>query len=159
MKLNYPDPMLTDGRVTLRPWLANDLACIEAASRDPRIPEGTTVPQMYSPEEGLAFVERQHGRFMAAEGLALAIAETESDEAIGHINLLHRTQRGLAGIGYWLLERKRGQRLGLCAVRLLSRWGLQETGLNQRSSNPVMARRFMCSSARAFGAKGCCGPI
>ena len=98
---------------------------------DPRISEGTTVPRVFSPEEGLAFVERQHGRLAAGEGVALAVAEAVSDEAVGHINLLYRPQPGVAGIGYWIIERKRGKHLGLFAVQLLSRWALQEMRLER----------------------------
>lgn len=129
MKLGYPFPTLTDDRVTLRPWSDSDLACVEEASHDPRILEVTTVPRAYTPEAGLAFVARQHSRVTGGEVIALAIAEASSGEAIGHITLLCRPQRGVAGIGYWLLARKRGKHLGLYAVRLLSRWGLQEAGL------------------------------
>lgn len=65
--LVYPGD-LTDGTVRLRPWTPGDLACIEQAATDPRIPENTSVPAVYSPEEGLAFVERQHQRRTSGQG-------------------------------------------------------------------------------------------
>ena len=131
MPLANPNPVLTDPKVTLRPWSNHDLPCVEEASLDPDIPTGTTVPQTYTPEAGLAFIERQQARLTRGEGLALAIAETASNEAVGHINLLYRPQRGVVGIGYWLLERRRGNRLSLHAVRLLSRWALRDAKLDR----------------------------
>lgn len=54
---------LGDGVVALRAWEDGDTGAVEHASQDPRIPTGTTVPAIYTPEEGLAFVQRQRGRF------------------------------------------------------------------------------------------------
>src|SRR6266540_6968309 len=50
--LLYPDPPLTDGTVMLRRWAESDLGCVEAASREGRIPEGTTVPANFTTAEG-----------------------------------------------------------------------------------------------------------
>jgi len=93
-------PVLTDGVVRLRRWDFTDIACVEAASTDPRIPEGTTVPAVYSAGEARAFIERQWSRADAGEGLSLAVAEEVSDRAIGLISLMHRPQPSSAsGIG------------------------------------------------------------
>ncbi len=76
--LHYPAPDLTEGLTHLRRWTLNDVACIEEASADPRIPEGTTVPAVYEPEGGRAFIERQWSRLNNGEGLSLAIASSVS---------------------------------------------------------------------------------
>lgn len=131
MFLRYPEPALADKKVVLRPWADSDLSCVEEASRDPEIPTGTTVPRTYTAAEGLAFIARQHTRLTAGEGLALAIAEAGSKKAIGHINLLRRPQKGVVGIGYWLIESARGCNLGFHAVRLLSQWGLRKVQLDR----------------------------
>jgi hypothetical protein len=60
--LPSPDPALDDGVIRLRPWERRDLPCIRAAATDPRIPHRTTVPAVFSEEEGLAFIERQWRR-------------------------------------------------------------------------------------------------
>src|SRR4051794_40132897 len=62
MDLAYPDPELTDGVVRLRPWSEDDLDCVREAATDPRISAGTTVPAVFTPEEGLAFIGRQRQR-------------------------------------------------------------------------------------------------
>jgi ribosomal-protein-alanine N-acetyltransferase len=127
--LSYPDPPLTDEVIVLRRWAESDLGCVEEASRDPHIPEGTTVPASFTPAEGLAWIERQWGRADKGEGLSLAIADAGSDEALGVVVLLFRRQPGTVDIGYWLIERARGRRLASRAVALLARWALTEAGL------------------------------
>lgn len=127
--LPYPEPNLSDGTVVLRPWELTDLRCVEEAGWDPRIPSGTTVPDEFSVDEGGAFIERQWSRQSNGEGLALAIAEGASDEAVGQIALLFRERPGVAGIGYWVIERARNRGFAHRAVLLLSRWALEEAGL------------------------------
>jgi [ribosomal protein S5]-alanine N-acetyltransferase len=129
VSLSYPDPPLTDRVVVLRRWAATDIGCVEEASRDPRIPEGTTVPASFTEAEGLAWIERQWARAENGEGVSLAIADAGSDEALGIVVLLLRPQPGSAAIGYWVIKRARGRRLASRAVALLARWALTDAGL------------------------------
>lgn len=127
--LPYPDPALTDGSVVLRRWAENDLGCVEEASRDHRIPEGTTVPANFTAAEGLAWIARQWARASNCEGLSLAIADADSDEALGAIVLMFRPQPGSVGIGYWVIERARGRGFAQRAVALLAPWALTDARL------------------------------
>lgn len=127
--LPYPEPNLSDEAVVLRPWEMTDLRCVEEASWDPRIPLGTTVPAEFSVDEGRAFIERQWSRQEKGEGLALVIADRASDNAVGQIALLFREWPGVAGVGYWVIERARNRGFARRAVGLLSRWALEEAGL------------------------------
>jgi RimJ/RimL family protein N-acetyltransferase len=127
--LAYPDPPLGDGAVVLRRWAASDIGCVEEASRDPSIPEGTTVPARFAPADGLAWIERQWQRADNAEGLSLAIADAGSGDALGAAVLLFRRQPLTAEIGYWLIPRARGRGLGSRAVALLARWAVTEAQL------------------------------
>jgi ribosomal-protein-alanine N-acetyltransferase len=124
----YPDPPLADAVVALRPWESSDLACVEHASRDPAIPESTTVPARYTEAEGVAWIERQWSRAENGEGLSLAIAKAGKDEAVGAVVLLSRPTPGSAAIGYWIIQRERGQGYASHAVRLLSTWALTAAG-------------------------------
>jgi ribosomal-protein-alanine N-acetyltransferase len=120
-----PDPAeLSDGQVLLRTWSQDDLGCIEAASRDPVIPGGTTVPSLFSEEAGRAFVARQWGRSTSGEGLSLAITEAETGIAVGLMVLLHRQQPGVVGVGYWMLASRRRRGFTRRALSLLSPWAL-----------------------------------
>jgi ribosomal-protein-alanine N-acetyltransferase len=131
--LPYPEPPLTDGVIVLRRWKRTDLSCVEEASHDTRIPEGTTVPSVFTKREGLAWIERQWGRADNGEGLSLAITDAQSDEAVGAVTMTLRPQegqqRGTAAIGYWIIECARGCRQASRAVALLTRWTLTEAGL------------------------------
>ena len=60
--LAYPDPEPTDGVVRLRPWDDGDVGCVREASADTTIPEGTTVPAVFTEEAGRAFIARQLAR-------------------------------------------------------------------------------------------------
>ena len=76
--LPYPPVPLTDGVVTVRPWAEVDVDCVRSASADPAIPRGTTVPAVYTPDEGLAFVRRQWSRAAEGVGVSQAIGDTGS---------------------------------------------------------------------------------
>ncbi|GAA4936948.1 GNAT family N-acetyltransferase [Actinoplanes utahensis] len=125
--LTLPPP-LHDGTVRVRPWRDTDLACVEQAAQDHRIPQGTTVPARYTTEAGLAYIARQHARFTSGEGIALAIADQRTDQAVGHINLMLRPQPGVAGIGYWIVPAARRQGIAARAVSLATTWGLGAGG-------------------------------
>ena len=127
--MTYPDPPLSDRVVWLRPWAYTDVDCVEQASADSRIPDGTSVPTVYTEDAGHAWIERQWGRLEAGEGLSLAITPGEHAPAIGDVVLLHRPQPGVAGIGYWILSPWRRHGLATRAVGLLARWALHEATL------------------------------
>jgi [ribosomal protein S5]-alanine N-acetyltransferase len=126
--LAYPDPPLTDGVVVLRRWARDDLGCVEEATQDPDIPKGTSVPATFTPAEGLAWIERQWSRHDEGKGLSQAIANTDSNEALGAAVLMSR-QPGTVELGYWLIPRARGRGFGSRAVGLLARWAVTEAAL------------------------------
>ena len=127
--LSYPDPPLTDGAVLLRRWSESDLGCVEEASRDPVIPTGTTVPARFTVADGRAWIHRQWGRLEKGEGLSLAIADAESNEALGVVVLMFRPQPATVEIGYWVIEHARRRGLATRAVALLARWALTDARL------------------------------
>lgn len=128
MRLGYPDPSLTDGAVTLRPWSPDDLGCIEEATTDPRIRAHTTVPGRWSEGEGRAFIERQWGRVEAGEGLSLALHDHGLERAVGLVSLMLRPQAGVIGLGYWVVPSARGRGLARRAVVLASDWAIGAGG-------------------------------
>jgi RimJ/RimL family protein N-acetyltransferase len=99
-------------------------------------------------DEALVWIARHEQRRCGGAGLSLAIADVTSDEALGYIGLLYRPtaalaptavergagllyepDTGMAGIGYWVIERARGRGLATTAVSLIADWALAETGL------------------------------
>jgi [ribosomal protein S5]-alanine N-acetyltransferase len=122
----YPDPELSDGVVRLRRWDVGDLECVREASADAGIPEGTTVPAVFTEEAGRAFIARQLARAQDGEGLSLAIAEAASGRAQGLVWLGFRPQAGVVGIGYWVVPAARGRGFARRAVVLATRWALRQ---------------------------------
>jgi RimJ/RimL family protein N-acetyltransferase len=127
--LRYPAPDLVDGPTRLRRWALDDIACIEEASTDTRIPEGTTVPVVFTAAEGRAFIARQWTRAESGVGISLAIASSESNTALGLVVLTLRPQQGVAGVGYWVVPSARQRGHASRAVRLFSDWALLDMGL------------------------------
>ncbi len=131
----HPRP-LTDGVVVLRAWEDRDLACVEQASSDPRIPTGTTVPAVFTPTEGLAWLARQRDRYDSGQGISFAVAravddetaegEAADDEAVALVVLLRRPQEGVLGLGYWVVPAARGEGVAGRAVGLATAWALAE---------------------------------
>jgi ribosomal-protein-alanine N-acetyltransferase len=124
--LQYPDPPLAAGRVSLRRWSMNDLRLVEEAARDPLLRRGTTLPSPYTPQEGAAYVERQWSRQRTGEGLSLVIAL--EGESVGGATLMMR-RPPVADLGYWLVGRARGEGVGRAAVGLLVPWALAQPGV------------------------------
>jgi ribosomal-protein-alanine N-acetyltransferase len=129
--LAYPDPELADGRVRLRRWSLSDLACIEAAATDHRIPEGTSVPALFTAEEGAAFIHRQWSRIRDGVGVSQAVVDAGTDQAVGLAWLSLRPQPGVGGVGYWVIPAARRRGYATAAVRLLSDWALSAVGLDR----------------------------
>lgn len=124
-------PRFDDGVVALRAWEDRDTGAVEQASQDPRIPTGTTVPAVYTPEEGLAFVHRQRGRYTSGWGISFAVAGSHDDVAVGLVVLARRPQEGVLGLGYWVVPDARGRGVAGRAVGLATRWALGEAGADR----------------------------
>jgi RimJ/RimL family protein N-acetyltransferase len=121
----YPDPSLVGEQVALRRWVVNDLPLVREACAETELLAGTTLPDPFTDEEGLAFIERQSSRVESGEGLSLAIEECSVGRAVGCVSLMLR-RGGVADLGYWLVREARGRRLASETVALLVPWALRE---------------------------------
>ena len=124
-----PEPVLDHGTVRLRRWQATDLPCVQAASDEGVIPQSTTVPHPFTEHAGRQWIEQQHLRRTTGQGWSLAVTELPHGPAVGCTVLLLRPQKGVAGLGFWLVPDARGRGVASRAVALLSEWGLDELGL------------------------------
>jgi ribosomal-protein-alanine N-acetyltransferase len=128
--LAYPAPPLTAGRIVLRPWQEGDLVVVAEASRDPYIPQITTVPAPYSDEAGLAWIARQGERVAAGVGLPFCVADAATDRARGFCALwLDERHRARARCGYWLAPSARGHGLAVTALTLVADWAFASCGI------------------------------
>jgi [ribosomal protein S5]-alanine N-acetyltransferase len=111
--------------VRLRPWRAVDAALVASVTSDPLIPLITTVPAVDDPTEVEDYLERQHLRVAEGSGFSFAIAELESDEAVGSIGLWTGTiDTGRASTGYWIAPHFRRRGYAAAALRTLTTWAL-----------------------------------
>jgi RimJ/RimL family protein N-acetyltransferase len=130
MTIRPPDPPLTDGVVSLRPWgEPGDIAAITAACNDRAIAEFLDqIPSPYTEDDARAYVEGS--RLGWQQGGPTNFAIIESGMPVGSIGVrwLDGLDAGSAEVGYWMAPDARGR--GLCsrALRLVSRWVLEEAG-------------------------------
>ena len=151
MALRYPDPELRSDLVRLRRWRYDDVGCIRAASLDPEIPKGTTVPATFSEADGQAFIERQWARNADGRALSLAIAIADTDEAVGLVFLAGTRVQGECRLGYWLVPDARRRGFGGAAIGMVSRWVLLDTEMHR------LVARVLPSNAASIAVLRACG--
>jgi RimJ/RimL family protein N-acetyltransferase len=91
-------------------------------------PETQPVPDVYTPEQGRAYIERQRSRLVDGVGVALALTDAATDEAGGHIYVAVRPQPGVVGLGYWVVPDARGRGFAARAARLAAAWAVGPLG-------------------------------
>jgi RimJ/RimL family protein N-acetyltransferase len=119
----YPDPPLRTKVVALRRWELGDLPLVHGASGDHELLAGTTLPETFTTDAGVAFIERQWSRAETGEGLSLAVEDGQSGDAVGCATLMLRREH-VADLGYWLVRDVRGRGIGGATVALLVPWAL-----------------------------------
>lgn len=130
-EIPLPDPPLTDGAVSLRPWADADLAAMIAALQDPEIPRWTTIPSPYGERDAREYVRRAEPDRLAGRELGLAVVEA-AGTVVGGCGLSRFDWPELkCEIGYWIAREARGRAVGTRAVRLFSRWALGPLGMER----------------------------
>jgi RimJ/RimL family protein N-acetyltransferase len=120
-------PELRGDGVVLRPFRPSDLPLIRDAAMDPYIPTITSVPSVYSDDEGRAFIARQLDRSRRGDGYPFIVAAADDpDRGMGAIGLwLREIDSGRAYIGYWLAPAARGHHLAAAALACLVRFSFE----------------------------------
>jgi ribosomal-protein-alanine N-acetyltransferase len=117
-------PRLDADGFVLRAFGFDDAPTVREASTDPLIPLITTVPPNGSAEQIRAFIERQHSRSATGAGYSFAIAERDTDRAVGQIGLwLDDIRHGRATVGYWIVASQRRRGVAVTALRAITEWG------------------------------------
>ncbi|HEY9474709.1 MAG TPA: GNAT family N-acetyltransferase [Mycobacteriales bacterium] len=129
--LPLPLPALTDGVVALRPWRdPEDLSVVRAATADPAIPAGTTVPAVYTTGAGRNWIARQNARRLAGTGLVLAVTDLfdpgTDATSVGMVGLTGiNPEAASCELGYWLVPAARGRALSGRSAALLVDWAFR----------------------------------
>jgi RimJ/RimL family protein N-acetyltransferase len=118
--------VLHSGRLTLRPWQADDAAAVQAVMADERMHRHLPLPRPYTAEDARDFVTG-HGAAGRATGSRLdcALAENTSGRLVGSatLQLPSADDAGSAEIGYWVGVADQGQGYATEAARTLARFG------------------------------------
>lgn len=129
MAIRPPEPPLTDGVVTLRPWgEPGDVEAITAACNDRAIAEFLDlIPSPYSEDDAREYIGQTRQGWAEGTMSNFAITEAESAEAVGSIGVRWaEPDQGVAEVGYWVAPQARGRGLCTRAVRLVSRWAIAD---------------------------------
>jgi RimJ/RimL family protein N-acetyltransferase len=126
------DPPLEDGVVALRPWRDGDVEAIVAACQDPEIARWTSVPSPYTERDARQYLLRVEPDRRAGRELGLAIVDAGTGNLLGSCGLARFDWHDRkAEIGYWVAAPARGRSVGTHAARLLSRWAMEELGMER----------------------------
>ena len=125
-----PVPHLDDGVVTLRPPAAVDLDAITEACQDPEIPRWTRVPNPYTRDHAVEFVERSARTWKQGTDAPFVIVDAPTGELLGAIGV-HRLGGEDDGpeVGYWLKREARGRGAATRALRVVTDWACQVLGV------------------------------
>ena len=132
MGIRPPEPPLSDGVVTLRLWGENgDVDAITAACNDPDIAEFLDeIPSPYTEEDGREAIA--YFREAWADGTASNFAITNGGRPIGSIGVRWvDADHGVAEVGYWVAREARGRGICTRAVRLVSRWLIEDHAIER----------------------------
>jgi len=122
-EIPFPDPPLCGGGIVLRPWRASDVPAIVAACSDPSIPRwNLLIPSPYTEADAQIWLATHEPDRLAGRDLSLALADPDSNQALGAIGGRVDWLNMTGSIGYWLAPAARGQGHMTSAVKLLSSW-------------------------------------
>lgn len=125
-------PTLKLSPVVLRQFRETDAPVVREASSDPLIPLITTVPTTPTDSELLAYLDRQHSRLPEETGYSFAIADGETDAAVGQIGLwLRDLTFGRVSVGYWVTPSARRRGFATAAIACATDWALSLPGVTR----------------------------
>jgi RimJ/RimL family protein N-acetyltransferase len=120
------DVELRDGDLVLRPWSEHDVPALVVACNDPEIARWIpSIPRPYTDDDARAFIERETRPEMQSFAIQLDGA------LVGAVGLALNSHSYRGHVGYWIAASARGQGVCTRAVRLLSRWALEELKLQR----------------------------
>jgi RimJ/RimL family protein N-acetyltransferase len=120
---------LHDERLLLRPLRREDAEAVAAACADPDVQRYIPgMPDPYTLEHARTFIASAGRAIREGTRLPLAIVDAASGQLVGAIEL----RPGEVGsIGYWISPAARRRGYATSALRLFSRWALEQGGVER----------------------------
>jgi ribosomal-protein-alanine N-acetyltransferase len=117
----WPTTPPRHGSVLLRQLTDEDVHLALELGTDPYIPLIGSLPAHPTPQQALEWIHRQRGRYAEGAGLSFAIADAETDNAVGAIGLwLQNLSAGRATVGYAVSPLHRGRGVATSALNALT---------------------------------------
>jgi RimJ/RimL family protein N-acetyltransferase len=132
MTRSVPLPPLSDGVVTLRPWgEPGDVEALTRGCNDEAVAVFLDViPQPYTDADARAYIDICGIGWR--DGTSSNFAITEDRRAVGSIGVRWlEPEQGVAEVGYWIAAEARGRGLCTRALRLVSRWAIEDEGVDR----------------------------
>jgi RimJ/RimL family protein N-acetyltransferase len=129
-----PDPPLSDGVVTLRPWNERDIpTLVRLCNGDPSLVRWLRLPDPYSEHDARGYVEASaRGWHGDALETPFAVVDADTYDVLGACGVIWTDpDQGLADVGYWTARDARGRGVATRAVQLLAHWVLAELGFER----------------------------
>ena len=126
--MNRSTPELEDELVVLRRWQEGDIDDSVVACADPEVIRWIPrIPAPYNEQDAREFLERADRGWEEGTSFSFAITERMSGRTVGSIGVSVNGAIGEVGYLVYAGDRRRG--IGQRALKLVSRWALQELGL------------------------------
>lgn len=142
-------PILSDGRLTLRPPASTDAFDILEGCQDPDIIRWTTVPSPYDISDARTFLNDRLTPTQWWRNPTWVITEADN-RWIGTVSLRPDGQ-GAAEIGYMIAPDQRGRGVGTAAIRLVCAWALNQWGLQVITWQAVVGNSASRALAQRVG--------
>lgn len=118
---SWPTTPPACGPVVLREFTEEDAHLAAELGDDPYIPLIGSLPARPTAEQALEWIHRQRGRLAEGAGFSFAVADAESDRALGAIGLwLWNLPAGRASVGYSVSPAHRGRGIASSAVKAVT---------------------------------------
>jgi RimJ/RimL family protein N-acetyltransferase len=133
VKVRQPDPPLSDGVVTLRPWTLDDVTTIARSCNDPEIARWIhQIPSPYGEKDAREYVHATQAAWRDETGAFFAIVDAATGEPVGAIAMhVLDPQFGNVEVGYWIATPARARGLTTRALSLISRWAIDFVGVQR----------------------------
>jgi len=126
--MSRPAPRLEDDAIVLRRWDERDIEDSVAACSDPEVVHWIPrIPTPYSEQDAREFLDHADGGWEEGTSFSFAITERTGGRTVGSIGVTLNNAIGEVGYLVFVGHRRRG--IGERALKLVSRWALEELEL------------------------------